>query len=102
LQTKIVAACPTTLVSPFRFQCLHGLGHAIEYATGYELKPSLTLCDALPTDWDKSSCWGGVFMENIVGAGDAQRDLSPTDYHYPCDTVGDQYKDQCYLIQTSR
>ncbi|HEY8080147.1 MAG TPA: hypothetical protein VIF62_38715, partial [Labilithrix sp.] len=49
-----------------------------------------------------SSCWGGVFMENIVGADATLRDLSATDYHYPCDAVDDKYREQCYMIQTSR
>ena len=102
LEAKAATACSPTLALPVRFQCVHGLGHAIEYYTGYALKTSLTVCDALADGWSQSSCWGGVFMENIVGADLSQRDLSPTDVHYPCDIVDDKYKDQCYLIQTSR
>jgi hypothetical protein len=102
LEAKAATACSPSLAQPVRFQCLHGLGHAIEYYTGYSLRPSLTVCDALPDAWSQSSCWGGVFMENIVGADPQLRDLSPTDFHYPCDAVDDNYKEQCYLIQTSR
>jgi len=30
------------------------------------------------------------------------RDLSPTDYHYPCDKVDIKYRSECYVMQTSR
>jgi hypothetical protein len=102
IQAKAVTACAPTLKNPYKFQCLHGLGHAIMYYTGYSLKPSLTVCDALSEDWDRRSCWGGVFMENIVGADSSLRDLSPTDYQYPCDSVDPKYGNECYMIQTSR
>ncbi len=102
LEARAANACSTDLPFPVRFQCVHGLGHGIEYYTGYALHPSLTVCDTLADGWSQSSCWGGVFMENIVGADATLRDLSPTDPHYPCDAVDDKYKEQCYLIQTSR
>jgi hypothetical protein len=102
IETKAVSACDPTLDKALLFQCLHGLGHAIEYASGYALRPSLSICDELSSDFAQSSCWGGVFMENLVSASPDVRDVSPTDPLYPCDDVDDRYRDQCYLNQTSR
>ena len=101
LQAKAATACDPSLPIALRFQCLHGLGHAIMYYTGYALHPSLTICDATGDDWSQSSCAGGVFMENVVAADPKDRDLSPTDYHYPCDAVEERYKTVCYLMQTT-
>jgi hypothetical protein len=102
LQAKVATACDPNLPIGLKFQCLHGLGHAVEYYTGYQLRPSLLICDSPPDDWSRSSCAGGVFMENIVAANPDDRDLSATDPQYPCDAVEDHYKEPCYLIQTSR
>jgi hypothetical protein len=102
LQQKAASACDPNQPTRFRFQCLHGLGHALMYYSGYALKTSLSICDSAGDDWSKSSCWGGVFMENIAAADPTQRDVSPTDVHYPCDAVDDIYKGECYVMQTSR
>ena len=101
LQTKAATACDDALPIALRFQCLHGLGHAIMYYTGYSLHPSLAICDAAGNEWNQSSCAGGVFMENVVAIDPKDRDLSPTDYHYPCDAVAARYRTPCYLMQTS-
>jgi len=102
LAAKVATACDPSVDQRLRFQCLHGLGHAIMYYSGYALDTSLHLCDATADDWSKSSCYGGVFMENLVAADPSLRDLSPTDYHYPCDAVAEPYKGDCYSMQTSR
>ena len=44
----------------------------------------------------------GVFMENVFNATPEIRDLSPTDYHSPCNKVADKYRPECYVMQTSR
>jgi hypothetical protein len=102
LQVKAATACSTTTDSRLLFQCLHGLGHALLYYSSYALKASLSICSSTGAGWNEASCWGGVFMENIVAADPTQRDLSPTDYHYPCDALDDRYGDTCYQMQTSR
>jgi hypothetical protein len=102
LVKKVPTACESSLPSTLRFQCLHGLGHAVLFFTSYDLTASLELCDVSGDPWSQESCFGGVFMENIVAADRTLRDLSDTDYHYPCSTVGERYRNQCYLMQTSR
>ncbi len=102
LQKKAALACDPAL--PFRllFQCLHGLGHAVMYFSGYDLRSSLTVCEATGGSWHASACFGGVFMENIVAAERDKRDVSPTDYQYPCNSLDTKYRADCYLLQTSR
>jgi hypothetical protein len=102
IQAKAATACNPNLDTRFRFQCLHGLGHAVMYYSEYALKASLSICSATGAGWNEGSCWGGVFMENLVAADKSLRDVSATDYHYPCDAIDDAYGDTCYQMQTSR
>jgi hypothetical protein len=41
-------------------------------------------------------------MENVFNSTPESRDLSPTDYHYPCNKLAAQYRSECYVMQTSR
>jgi len=34
----------------------------------YQLDSTLEACDGLPNSWSQSSCYGGVFMENVASA----------------------------------
>lgn len=102
LKQKAAAACDPNLADRYRFQCLHGLGHALLYFNRYQLVSTLEACDALPNGWSQSSCYGGVFMENISNATPELRDLSATDYHYPCNQIPAKYRGDCYVMQTSR
>lgn len=83
------------------FQCYHGLGHAVEYFSDYDLDQSLRVCDLVEYDFDQLACYGGVFMENITAFNRAKRDLKMDDPHYPCNRVEDKYKSECYGLQTS-
>lgn len=102
LKHKAALACDPKVAARLRFQCLHGLGHALLFFSRYQLQASLDACDALADDWSRSSCYGGVFMENVFNATPESRDLSPTDAHYPCNKVAEKYRTECYNMQTSR
>jgi hypothetical protein len=85
------------------YQCVHGLGHGLMIYTGYNLPVSLKVCDELATDWDQSSCSGGVFMENISSSYDFTSEwLRDDDPVYPCNSVAKRHKYYCYLMVTSR
>lgn len=85
------------------YQCVHGLGHGLMIHTGYDLPLSLRTCDRLRTDWDRSSCTGGVFMENISSSyGVKSRWLRDSDLLFPCNAVAERHKLYCYLMVTSR
>lgn len=81
------------------FQCLHGLGHGLTLYFDHEIFKALEYCDYLPADWHRSSCYSGVFMENIVYEGWSY--LSDYDPLYPCNSVQEKYQDACYIMQTS-
>ena len=102
LKQKAAAACDPNTPLRLRYQCLHGLGHAILFFSFYELQSSLDICDALADDWSQSSCYGGVFMENVSNSTNEKKNFSPTDYHAPCDQLADKYRRECYIMQTSR
>ncbi|TSC77523.1 MAG: hypothetical protein G01um101433_550 [Parcubacteria group bacterium Gr01-1014_33] len=102
LIAKIQGACSTSDATRFRFQCLHGLGHALMFFLNYKLEKTLATCDTLGDSWTRSSCFGGTFMENVFSATPEKRDLSSTDYHYPCSKLDAKYKNDCYMMQTTR
>lgn len=85
------------------YQCIHGLGHGLMIHTGYDLPVALATCDRLRTDWDQTSCTGGVFMENISSSyGVESKYLRDDDLIYPCNAVAERHKLYCYLMVTSR
>jgi hypothetical protein len=85
------------------YNCVHGLGHGIMALKDDEVFASLPLCDHLHGEWERKSCYGGVFMENIMvdNRTHTAKNLKKDDLMYPCNTVETAYKEQCYLMQTS-
>ncbi len=85
------------------YNCVHGLGHGVMAITEDELFESLALCDNLTDSWDAASCHSGAFMENIIvdGKNHFTKYLKTDEPLYPCDAVGEKYKQTCYLMQTS-
>lgn len=86
------------------YNCVHGLGHGLMAVQNNELFQSLESCDQLNDQWERSSCYGGAFMENVMS------EFNPDHYSkylkndeplYPCTAVASKYKEQCYLMQTS-
>jgi hypothetical protein len=101
LQQKAVSACDRNTPSRVRYQCLHGLGHAIMFFSGYNLANALAVCDALGDDWSQNSCYGGVFMENVVNAEEGKANFVTDDLLAPCDRIEEKYRRECYGMQTS-
>lgn len=85
------------------FNCVHGLGHSVMELLGDDVFKSLAMCDNLSGNWEKESCYSGVFMENIIAYGltGTSKYLKDDDLMYPCTAVENVYKNQCYLGQTS-
>ncbi len=85
------------------YNCVHGLGHGLMGITDNELFEALPLCDRLNGYWEKNSCYGGVYMENIMVDNRIHfsKYLKKENLMYPCTEVAPQYKEQCYLMQTS-
>ncbi len=102
------------------YACLHGVGHGVMLYTNYKLHQSLDMCSWLDTWFAQHSCYGGVFMENVVGYTDSLNPtaagghqghgghsepptfwVDPQEPTYPCNVVADAYKDPCWRMQTS-
>lgn len=85
------------------YNCVHGLGHGVMAITRNQLFDSLALCKNLTGDWEKRSCYGGVFMENVMvdNRGHGTAFLKPDDLLYPCNAVDVEFKEECYKMQTS-
>lgn len=110
LAAKIDNLCQRFVTRFTLFECLHGVGHGLLAYLDYNLPAGLNLCRTLNTKFAQSSCFGGLFMENIVtaeglGAGKSHQTqwVSP-DPLFPCSVVENstEVQEQCYLMQTSR
>jgi cytochrome c553 len=84
------------------YQCVHGLGHGLMIYSGNDLPWSLGTCHKLLTEFDRVSCTGGVFMQNLDTTMGVSRYLSARNPLYPCTIVGAPDKVYCYLMVTSR
>ena len=51
-----------------QFQCLHGIGHGVVIHAGHDLLEGLDACELLEDPWQRASCFGGAFMENVTNA----------------------------------
>ena len=105
-----------------RFQCVHGMGHGLEMSLAHDLPKALGGCDLLAEEWDRKSCYGGAFMENVVFATDPSmaemvmgddpsmhdmampgmtkyKMIDRKDPYYPCNALGDKYQQDCWQMQ---
>lgn len=110
LPANIDRLCSHLPTSFSRFECFHGVGHGVLAFQNYDLPQALKICQSLRDDFQKSSCYGGIFMENIVVAeGNGARPAHETkwvssDPHFPCNAIDVDFeiRSQCYYMQTSR
>lgn len=110
LTRKIESLCKNYKTSFSKFECLHGIGHGLTAFVSYDIPKALNLCYQLSNEYARRSCFGGVFMENIMVAGGKgairgheTKWVSP-DPHFPCNSVdqGELVQFECYQMQTSR
>ncbi|HEY8106148.1 MAG TPA: hypothetical protein VIE46_08560 [Gemmatimonadales bacterium] len=108
-------------------ECMHGLGHGVLGATGFDLQAGLRDCDRLTSTF-ASWCYSGAFMEAINsalgestlggGGGHAhhagmdhgahaghatgpghQLAIDPRDPYSPCDRFANPYATECWVFQ---
>lgn len=92
----------------YHYNCVHGLGHGVMHALDGNLFTSLTACDNIVDSWERTSCYGGTFMQNIMNQQSPDETaprpsayLRSNEPMYPCTAVETKYKNECYLMQTS-
>jgi len=103
--SKARRLCTTPAVNTDAFllyQCVHGLGHGLMIYSGNDLPWSLQTCHKLQDNFDRVSCTGGVFMQNLDTTMGVSRYLKAKDPIYPCNIVAERDKVYCYLMVTSR
>jgi hypothetical protein len=86
------------------YNCVHGMGHGLMALEDGELFTALKKCNGYEGSWQQESCFGGVFMENVmneINPGKVSKYLNDEQPLYPCTAVEDTFKRQCYLMQTS-
>ena len=94
----------TAQFSFLHYNCVHGLGHGVMQIQDNNIFDALGSCKELDGTWQQESCYGGVFMENVmneINPGHETIYLSDDDPLYPCTSVDDDFKHACYLMQTS-
>jgi len=99
---KICSAPAVNTEEFLLYQCVHGLGHGLMIYSGNDLPWSLSTCHKLLTAFDRVSCTGGVFMQNLDTTMGVSRYLSAKNPLYPCTIVAARDKVYCYLMVTSR
>ncbi len=99
---RLCSGPAVTRVTFLLYQCVHGLGHGLMIYSGDDLPYSLKVCDQLTTSFDRTSCTGGVFMQNLDTSMLTSRYLKPNDPIYPCTIVAPRHKYDCYLQVTER
>lgn len=86
------------------WQCFHGAGHGLMLATQNNLPKSLQTCKNHQSDFARSVCVNGVFMENFNTEQKAHpsRYLKADDWFYPCNDMALEYKTNCYVYTPIR
>jgi hypothetical protein len=81
------------------WQCYHGIGHGLMFYTANDLPRSLKMCEGFDTDFSRSNCANGVFMENFNADQKLHisKFLKESDPFYPCPQQTNRYKAYCYL-----
>lgn len=87
-------------------ECTHGIGHGMMYVSDHDLLKSLKWCDELPDESSRTSCYGGVFMENsssstVTGSLHTSKYIKQDDPMYPCNILDKHYLNTCYQYQSS-
>jgi len=102
-KARVLCTTPAVNTNAFLlYQCVHGLGHGLMIYSGDDLPWSLRTCHKLQTGFDRVSCTGGVFMQNLDVTMGVSRYLSAKNPIYPCNIVATRDKLYCYLMVTSR
>jgi hypothetical protein len=66
-RAELDGVCAPHRPSPFLFfQCAHGMGHGLMALHANDVPMALDACDEASENFIRESCYGGVFMENLV------------------------------------
>jgi putative copper export protein len=86
------------------YNCVHGVGHGLMLRFDADLWRVIPYCETYPAEdvWERRSCLGGAFMQNIVSAQEGESaSLRDDDLLYPCTELEGTYRQECLGMQTS-
>ena len=104
LHEDIASVCLADDNQWVRANCWHGVGHGLMAWASYELPDALDLCAALDDAYGPTSCYSGVFMENIIGGmseltGHESEYVREDNLHFPCTVLDERFVVACYGYQ---
>jgi hypothetical protein len=100
IQQTLRTTCKNSAKPTFQeWQCDHGIGHGAMYYNKKDLPASIAMCESLSSDFARSACINGAYMERFVIVNHGGEVSSATDDVTPklCADQPQQYKADCYL-----
>ncbi len=82
--------------------CSHGLGHGFMVVRANEVPAALRLCDRLSAAYQRSNCYDGVFMQNVMAEDDPRHPSRYLDRNRPlrlCSALAGRYRESCLKRQ---
>ena len=82
--------------------CSHGLGHGFMAVRANDVPVSLRLCDRLSANYQRTNCYDGVFMQNVMAEDDPRHPSRYLDRNQPlrlCSLVAPRYGGSCVKRQ---
>lgn len=106
IKNEVLVMCETQRNNKYPkilYECMHGIGHAVMFVTGMNIKKSLDYCDVIEKMDERHACFGGVFMEFSSSSTESSHGLSVPDEDplYPCSVLPEKYLSVCYQYQSS-
>lgn len=96
MQTTCAAYNPGSFM---HWECIHGIGHGLMFFTNNDVPKSLELCDTYPSQFERSTCVNGVFMENFIVDQETHTSkyVSDDNWLFPCSDQEKKHKTDCYI-----
>jgi hypothetical protein len=105
LAEELIAICRNDIVGApqLSLDCIHGIGHGLLYLSDADVHIALSRCDIYSGNDERTACYSGVYMENIVGVASLNhpsRYIRDDDPLYPCTMLAPAYLPTCYEYQS--
>lgn len=108
-RSTLPGVCDGFPASEDKFQlwhCLHGVGHGLLVARGYDVFGALRDCDRFGSYFEQEICATGLFMENAdpthLAPGTEPPHRRLDEPWYPCDAVAEKYRAPCFQFSARK
>lgn len=85
------------------WECYHGIGHGVMFATSNDVPKSISLCGSFTDNFSYFACTNGIFMQNFNSDQfiHPSKFLSAQNFFYPCYQQKFQDMPNCYTYAPS-